>query len=240
MTGGVQASKAARGQGYVAFRPPSLWRRMGQTRKARSVRDSAAQKIGRRCHVSAGFARSELMGFVGLLLKDKKAAAPLAAELDLEAEEIALLLGSAPTTKKVQTLFEEALKIRNAEEIEDIEMAWHSTAQRSLAGASEARATSARTGAGEADEGAASIVTGTVLDSTLSATSSNDESNLSASAVGPGQAEPAAANQGQEGTAAKPEGNRPGSPRKEVNVAKVEKKEAKPAVGRGQKSLFDF
>jgi hypothetical protein len=25
-----------------------------------------------------------------------------------------------------------------------------------------------------------------------------------------------------------------------VNVAKVEKKEAKPAVGRGQKSLFDF
>jgi replication factor C large subunit len=238
MTGGVQASKAARGQGYVAFRPPSLWRRMGQTRKARSVRDSAAQKIGRRCHVSAGFARSELMGFVGLLLKDKKAAAPLAAELDLEAEEIALLLGSAPTTKKVQTLFEEALKIRNAEEIEDIEMAWHSTAQRSLAGASEVRATPAF--AGEADEGAASIVTGAVLDSTLSATSSNDESNLSASAVGPGQAEPAAANQGQEGTAAKPEGNRPGNPRKEVNVAKVEKKEAKPAVGRGQKSLFDF
>ena len=95
------------------------------------------------------------MGFVGLLLKDKKTAAPLAAELDLEAEEMALLLGSAPTTKKVQTLFEEALKIRNAEEIEDIEMAWHSTSQRSLAGASEARATPARTGAGEADEGAA-------------------------------------------------------------------------------------
>jgi replication factor C large subunit len=238
MTGGVQASKAARGQGYVAFRPPSLWRRMGQTRKARSVRDSAAQKIGRRCHVSAGFARSELMGFVGLLLKDKKAAAPLAAELDLEAEEIALLLGSAPTTKKVQALFEEALKIRNAEEIEDIEMAWHSTAQRSLAGASEARATPAF--AGEADEGAGSMKTGAVQDSTLSATSSNDESNLSASAVGPGQAEPAAANQGQEGTVAKPEGNRSGSSRKEENVAKVEKKEAKPAVGRGQKSLFDF
>ena len=180
------------------------------------------------------------MGFVGLLLKDKKTAASLAAELDLEAEEIALLLGSAPTTKKVQALFEEALKIRNAEEIEDIEMAWHSTAQRSLEGASEARATPARTGAGEADVGAASMKTGAVLDRTLSATSSNDESNLSASAVGPGQAEPAAANQGQEGTAAKPEGNRSGSSRKEENVAKVEKKEAKPAVGRGQKSLFDF
>jgi len=235
MTGGVQASKAARCHGYVAFRPPSLWRRMGQTRKARSVRDSAAQKIGRRCHVSAGFARSELMGFVGLLLKDKKTAAPLAAELDLEAEEIALLLGSAPTTKKVQTLFEEALKIRNAEEIEDIEMAWHSTAQRSLAGATPACA-------GEVDEGAASTKTGAVLDNTLSATSESlsVDPNLPASAVGPGQAEPAAANQGQEGTVANPEGNRPGSPRKEEKVAKVEKKEAKPAVGRGQKSLFDF
>jgi hypothetical protein len=84
--------------------------------------------------------------------------------------------------------------------------------------------------------------TGALLDNTLSATSESllDESNLSASAVGPGQAEPAAANQGQEGTVSKPEGNRPGSPRKEEKVAKVEKKEAKPAVGRGQKSLFDF
>jgi replication factor C large subunit len=39
MTGGVQAAKAASIHGYIAFRPPSLWRRMGQTRKARSVRD---------------------------------------------------------------------------------------------------------------------------------------------------------------------------------------------------------
>jgi replication factor C large subunit len=248
MTGGVQASKAARGQGYVAFRPPSLWRRMGQTRKARSVRDSAAQKIGRRCHVSAGFARSELMGFVGLLLKDKKTAAPLAAELDLEAEEIALLLGSAPTTKKVQTIFEEALKIRNAEEIEDIEMAWHSTAQHSLVGASEARATPAC--ADEADEGAASfeqtgdvVRTDAVPESTMNATPEPlqaDPNLYSATDVGPGQAKPAAASRGQEGTVANPEGNRPGSPRKEEKEAKVEKKEAKPAVGRGQKSLFDF
>jgi replication factor C large subunit len=240
MTGGVQASKAARSHGYVAFRPPSLWRRMGQTRKARSVRDSAAKKIGRRCHVSAGFARSELMGFVGLLLKDKKTAAPLAAELDLEAEEIALLLGSAPTTKKVQTLFEEALKIRSAEEIEDIEMAWHSTAQHSLAGVGEVRATPER--AGEADESVASMKTGAVQESTSIAASEflRDDPGLPASAVGPGQVEPADGNRGREGTVANPEGNRPGSPRKEENEAKVEKKEAKLAVGRGQKSLFDF
>ena len=244
MTGGVQAAKAARCHGYVAFRPPSLWRRMGQTRKARSVRDSAAQKIGRRCHVSAGFARSELMVFVGLLLKDKKTAAPLAAELDLGEEEIALLLGSAPTTKKVQTLFEEALKIRNAEEIEDIEMAWHSTAQHSLTGTSEAGATLARTSVGEADEDAVSAMqTSDMQTSPMSATPEQIKADLSlpAALVGGGdRVEPAAANQGQEGNVSKPEGNRPGSPRKEENEAKIEKKEAKPAVGRGQKSLFDF
>ena len=112
MTGGVQAARAERRHGYVAFRPPSLWRRMGQTRKARAVRDSAAKKIGRHCHVSAAFARSELMGFFGLLLADKKRAASLAAELELEAEEIALLLGSSSSTKKVETIFEEAQRMQ--------------------------------------------------------------------------------------------------------------------------------
>ena len=152
MTGGVQAAKAARRHGYVAFRPPSLWRRMGQSRKARAVRDSAAQKIARRCHVSASFARAELMGFVGLLLKDKRIAAPLAAELVLEAEEIALLMGSTLTTKKVQMIFEEAQKIRADLAIEEIELAWHGTAQRSLARAPEAADTRAGAGLAEPSE----------------------------------------------------------------------------------------
>ena len=140
MTGGVQAARAATRHGYVAFRPPSLWRRMGQTRKARGIRDSAAKKIGARCHVSASFARAELMGFVGLLLSDKKRAAPLAAELELVAEEIALLMGSSPGTKKVQSIFEEAQRIREAEEFQEIELAWQSTAQRSLGHAPQAQA----------------------------------------------------------------------------------------------------
>ena len=70
--------------------------------------------------------------FVGLLLADKKRAAPLAAELELEAEEIALLLGSSPSTKKVQSIYEEAQKIRAAEEFQEIEMGWQGSAQRSL------------------------------------------------------------------------------------------------------------
>ena len=127
MTGGVQSVKTERRHGYVAFRPPGRWLRMGQTKKARSIRDSAAKKIGNHCHVSAAFVRAELMGFVGLLLADKKRAVSLAAELELETEEIALLLGSTPTTKKVQSIFEEASKMRAAELYEEIELGWQST-----------------------------------------------------------------------------------------------------------------
>jgi replication factor C large subunit len=137
MTGGVQASRTARRSGYIAFKPPALWRRMGQSRKARNVRDSAARKIGARCHVSAGYARSELMDFLGLTLKSKKLAPKVAAELDLNPDEIALLMESTATTKKVQTIFEKAQKIREAELVEEIELGWHKTAQRSLERASE-------------------------------------------------------------------------------------------------------
>jgi len=129
MTGGVQAAKRERRHGYVAFRPPSLWRRMGQTRKARSIRDSAARKIGRHCHVSLSFARSELMDFVGMLLRNKKSAPQLAAQLELTAEEVALLLGSSPGTKKVQGIIDEAVRIQSREQIEKIELAWRKGGQ---------------------------------------------------------------------------------------------------------------
>ncbi len=136
MTGGVQAAKEKRRHGYIAFRPPGLWRRLGQSKKARNIRDSAAKKIARHVHLSARYVRAELMGFIGLLLKDKKLAPKVAAELDLNPEEIALLTGSTPTTKKVQAVFEEAQRIREAEAVEDIELAWGGSAQKSLERAS--------------------------------------------------------------------------------------------------------
>jgi replication factor C large subunit len=124
MTGGVQAARAGHRHGYIAFRPPGLWRRLAQSRKARGLRDSAAKKIGGRCHVSARFARAELMGFIGLLLKEKKTAVGTAAELDLDAEEIALLMGSSLSTKKVQSIFEEAQQLKAQAQAEGIDLAW--------------------------------------------------------------------------------------------------------------------
>ncbi|MCQ8903474.1 MAG: replication factor C large subunit [Methanothrix sp.] len=117
MTGGVRAVSSRVRRGYTQFRPPSLWKRLGQTRKARSVRDSAARKIAAHCHVSTSYARSELLNFVGALLNSKKIGATVAASLGLNIDEIALLTGSAPSTKKVQRLFEDAQRMIEAEQI---------------------------------------------------------------------------------------------------------------------------
>lgn len=132
MTGGVQAARENRRHGYIAFRPPGLWRRMGQSKRARNVRDSAAKKIAGKIHVSIAYARVELMDFIGLLLKDKRLAPKVAAELGLDAEEIAMLIGSTSTTKKVQTIFEESQKLRDEERIEDIEFSWRGSDQKPI------------------------------------------------------------------------------------------------------------
>jgi hypothetical protein len=41
-------------------------------------------------------------------------------------------MATTPTTKKLQTIFEEAQKIREAELAEEIDLGWQGTAQRSL------------------------------------------------------------------------------------------------------------
>ncbi len=237
MTGGVLASKAAPRHGYVAFRPPSLWRRMGQTKKARAVRDAAARKIAGRCHVSTAYARAEMMGFFGLLLADKHKAAPLAAELGLEAEEIALLMGSSPTTKKVQSIFEEAQKILAAEEYQEIELAWHGSGQRAIFGGEKGMTASVA-----APEGplAKMAQVESVVSEGPAASAAQPEGTA-------GRAETSDAEKTRPGddleaeAAVKPK--KRGRPRKAESEGKAEAKaERKPAemAKKKQKSLFDF
>ena len=124
MTGGVQAARTEKKGGYIAFRPPGYWRRMGQTRGARQVRDSAAKKIGVHCHISSRQAKAEMMGFFGLLLKEPEKGPKVAALLNFSSEEIALLMGTKPTTKKVSKIYEAAQELLEEEKISEIEIAW--------------------------------------------------------------------------------------------------------------------
>jgi len=124
MTGGVQAARTEKKGGYIPFRPPSYWRRMGQTKGARQVRDSAAKKIGGHCHISSRQAKAEMMGLFALLLKDPETGPKVTALLDFSVEEIALLLGTKPTTKKVAKLYDAAQELLEEERVSEIEIAW--------------------------------------------------------------------------------------------------------------------
>jgi replication factor C large subunit len=243
MTGGVQAAKAAARHGYVAFRPPSRWRMMGQTRKARSIRDSAAKKIGRHCHVSAAFVRAELMGFIGMLLADKRKAIPLAAELELDADEIALLLGSTPSTKKVQNILEGAMKLREAEEYQEIELGWAGRAQQPL-GTAPARPERTEGGFGRTDAGQAqvgvteAVQAGAVKASALRAEPPKAQEAATAEPeVKPQQEEAAAAGGAEVSATAQP--RKRGRPKKAEGESRAERK-ASAAGEKRQKSLFDF
>jgi hypothetical protein len=170
---------------------------------------------------------------VGLLLADKKRAVPLAAELELDAEEIALLLGSTSTTKKVQSIFDEATKMRAAEEFEEIELGWTDRAQQPLGGTPLTRAPQARADAGAVQVGAGVTEAVPASAEEVSAVVAEPPKMEAAPAVGLQPEEPAVAAESQQGSAAKP--RKRGRPKKAEGEGKAE---AKP--GKRQKSLFDF
>ncbi len=122
MTSGIVVARSHRYTGFVKYQPPSLWRKLGQTKGMRMVRDSTAKKIGTYCHVSASFVRSQLFPFFRMMLKDEKSAPLVAALLAFEPEEIAFLTESKSATKKVQKIYEDAQALREAEVEHEVEL----------------------------------------------------------------------------------------------------------------------
>ncbi len=122
MTGGVAAVKTQNYSGYNKYQAPQFWKKLGQTRAKRNVRDSLAGKIGGLCHLSKRYARSDLIWFFKHVMNSKEHAVDAAAELDLNPDEIAFLLDTKATTKKVKTIYESAQQLIEAEVKHDIEL----------------------------------------------------------------------------------------------------------------------
>ncbi|MCX9014693.1 MAG: replication factor C large subunit [Candidatus Methanoperedens sp.] len=122
MTAGMVVARSHRYSGFVKFQPPSVWRKLGQTKGMRLVRDSTAKKIGTHCHVSMSFTRSELFPFFRVLMDDTEYAPKVSALLGLEPEEIAYLLETKPATKKVTKIYEEAQALIEKETEHEIEV----------------------------------------------------------------------------------------------------------------------
>jgi|SRR5659263_23525 len=122
MTAGVMVARTHRYSGFVKYQPPSLWRKLGQTKGMRLVRDSTAKKIGTHCHVSMNFTRSRLFPFFRLLMKDDEYAPQVTALLELEPEEIAFLIESKSVTKKIQKIYDSAQLLIGKETEHEVEL----------------------------------------------------------------------------------------------------------------------
>jgi len=122
MTAGVIVARSHRYGGFVKYQPPSLWKKLGQTKGMRQVRDSTAKKIGTYCHVSMSFTRSHLFPFFRLLITNEKYAPNVTASLGFEPEEIAFLLESKSVTKKVQKIYDEAQSLEEKETEHGVEL----------------------------------------------------------------------------------------------------------------------
>lgn len=122
MTSGIMVARTNRYKGFVKYQPPSLWRKLGQTKGTRQVRDSIAKKIGTYCHVSMSYTRSQLLPFFRQALKNDEYAPSVTALLGLEPEEIAFLTESKSVTKKIQKIYDEAQSMIEKETEHDIEL----------------------------------------------------------------------------------------------------------------------
>lgn len=113
-------------KGYSKFQPPSIRRLLGQSKTTRAVRNSVAQKIGNRCHVSASMVRSQLMDFFRMLIGNSGHAAGVAAWLDLDDTEISYILtkksGEKPSEQLVQKIYNDAQLILEKDKTHEIDV----------------------------------------------------------------------------------------------------------------------
>lgn len=111
MVCGTVAAKSGPYHGFIKFQQPSIWRKMGQTRSQRNMRDNVATKIGEHCFESMHDARTGLMRTYSRMARDDIYAVDITAGLGLELEELMYLTGSKKLNKKVQNIYDSAQEL---------------------------------------------------------------------------------------------------------------------------------
>lgn len=123
MVCGAAISKTRPYPGFIKYQPPSLWKRLGQTRSKRDLRDNIASKIGEHSFKSMRYSRNNLLELYSYMLRDEEYAVEITAGLGLELEGLIYLSGSTKASKKLQKIYDEAqeLLLEGKEESEEME-----------------------------------------------------------------------------------------------------------------------
>lgn len=112
MTCGTVVSKSQQKRGFVKFSPPSLWRRMGQLKARRNMRNNIAIKIADHCRESMRYSSNEIASIYSILLEDPDYAVAVVAELGLDMDELVFIAGATKVTKKLQKIYDDAQELR--------------------------------------------------------------------------------------------------------------------------------
>lgn len=120
MTSGVSIVKSQENKMYVKYQSPLFWKRLGEKKRIRIIRDSVAKKIGNKCHVSMRYTKLQLLSFFKMLMKDEKYALSIAASLDLNEDEIEFL--TSYNIEVIQKIYNDAQAIMKKEKESDIEL----------------------------------------------------------------------------------------------------------------------
>ncbi|QLH82696.1 replication factor C large subunit [Halosimplex pelagicum] len=122
MTAGVAAARREPKGGWTRYGPPSYWSKLGRSRGTRNKRDYVARRIAEAGGVSMSTARREILPHLSVMThhcKNRELTVAMAAKYELEAKHVSFITGSGEDTNKVQSIVEDAERLREERAVEN-------------------------------------------------------------------------------------------------------------------------
>jgi len=130
MTAGVAAARWKPKSGWTRYGPPSYWSKLGRSRGTRDTRDHIATHIAEANGVSTSTARREIMPHLAAMThhcKNRELTVAMAARYDLDAKHVSYITGSGEDTNKVQSIVEDAQRLREQAAVDNAQGAFEGT-----------------------------------------------------------------------------------------------------------------
>ncbi|MFH1256925.1 MAG: replication factor C large subunit [Candidatus Diapherotrites archaeon] len=112
MTSGVALSRSNEYHSFTPFQFPTLLQKLSKSRSLRALKKELGKKIGAKTHSSSREVMSKDLPFLQLIFKDKAKAVSFAAAFDLDEDELAFLMETTSSTKKVQNILAQATELK--------------------------------------------------------------------------------------------------------------------------------
>ena len=115
MTFGVCASKRSKSRPGTRINFPTYLGKMSRSKKVRAVRDSISLKLAEHLHTTSRRVQNDVIPYVrNMVANDAELRLHLADELDLDADELAMLMAKKADSAAVKSVFKEVEALRQA------------------------------------------------------------------------------------------------------------------------------